>query len=81
MNITIIGNGLVGAIIAWFIVDIALWVLSSPISHLANLYASSYHVRGMDGVHTFYLLAGGILLGLLGAWFAVARELKAVEPR
>lgn len=71
--------GLVGAIIAWFIVDIALWALSSPISRLANLYSSAYHVLGMDNVHTFYLIVGGMMLGFIGAWFAVGRELKAVD--
>ena len=27
------------------------------------------------------LVAGGLLLGLLGSWLAVGRHLRAIEPR
>ncbi|PIQ43637.1 MAG: hypothetical protein COV52_09530 [Gammaproteobacteria bacterium CG11_big_fil_rev_8_21_14_0_20_46_22] len=71
--------GLTGAIMAWFIVDIGVLLLSAPIERLATLYGSAYSLSGMDGKHTLYLLLSGVLLGYLGAWFAVRRRLKAVD--
>lgn len=73
--------GFVGAIAAWFIVDIALWFLQSPISQLASLYGSNYQVIGLGLSSTLFLLISGAVLGLLGSYLAVNRYISKIEPK
>jgi cell division transport system permease protein len=73
--------GLGGAVLAWFIVALALWGLRAPLAELASLYQSSFALRGLSATRSLLLLAAGSGLGLLGAWLAVARHLTAIQPR
>jgi cell division transport system permease protein len=72
--------GLMGAILAWLLVGILLWLLSDPVNHLSFLYNSQFSLGGLDLETTAILLGSGILLGLLGSWLAVGRHLQAIEP-
>lgn len=73
--------GALGGILAVLMVAIALELISAPVQSLAQLYGSDFHFAGLGADVAFSLLAGGTLLGLLGAWLAVGRHLRAIEPR
>jgi len=73
--------GVGGAIIAWLVVTLTLWYLQGPLSALALLYQSDFVLSGLGFAGSLLLLCAGALLGLVGAWVAVARHLSAIEPR
>lgn len=73
-------HGLLGALIAWLLVNVSLWVLSDPVERLSALYDSRFQLAGLGWEATLYLMFFGILLGLIGAWLAVDRHLRTIEP-
>lgn len=73
--------GLLGAILAWTIVWFILYWLSDPITRLIVLYQSLFHLEGFDFVSTIFLFAGGAILGIVGAWVVVNRQLSSIEPK
>lgn len=73
--------GLLGGIIAWLLVETAFYVLAPPVRHLAALYYSDYELMSLDPRLSLLLLLGSMVVGLLGAWLAVGRHLRAVQPR
>lgn len=73
-------HGLFGAVFAWLLVTLALWLLAGPVRRLSALYDSSFTLGGIGGGLSLLLLGGGLLLGLLGAWLAVNRHIRAIEP-
>jgi cell division transport system permease protein len=56
------------------------FVLAEPVQRLAGLYQSDFGLETLPLLLLAVLLAGGILLGLLGSWLAVGRHLDAIEP-
>jgi cell division transport system permease protein len=68
--------GLLGSIIAWQLVDLLLLWLKTPVSHLAVLYNSSFHLLGIGLLDTFILIISSIVLSWLGSWLAVTRFLR-----
>jgi cell division transport system permease protein len=72
--------GVIGAVLAWLLVETGFWLLAAPVRQLADLYQSSFQLQTLPLLLLFVLLAGGILLGLLGSWIAVGRHLGAIEP-
>jgi len=72
--------GVLGALIAWCVVEAGFWLLSEPVSRLAGLYRSDFSLDTLPAQLLGILLAGGTLLGLLGSWLAVGRHLDAIEP-
>ena len=72
--------GLAGGIIALFIVDGVLWGMSGPVVRLAALYKSDFQLEMVGGTEALAILLAGALLGWLGAWLAVGRHLRHVEP-
>jgi cell division transport system permease protein len=72
--------GVLGGVIGFILVELALWVLAGPVNNLAGLYNSNFHLNGADFVTAGSLLLGGLLLGLSGSWLAVGRHLRAIEP-
>jgi cell division transport system permease protein len=72
--------GLGGALVSWCAVSLTLGWLRQPLSALAILYQSDFSLRGLglDGALQLLLLGGA--LGLVGAWLAVARHLRAIQP-
>lgn len=74
-------QGLLGGILAWLLVGLALLFLSGPVHHLASLYGSLFVVENMGFMATLALIGTGGLLGWLGSRLAVGRHLRAIEPR
>ncbi|UCC57425.1 MAG: cell division protein FtsX [Gammaproteobacteria bacterium] len=72
--------GIIGALLAWLLVETGFWLLSEPVRQLVELYQGSFQLQTLPFVLLLVLLAGGILLGLLGSWLAVWRHLGAIEP-
>jgi cell division transport system permease protein len=74
------GYGLTGGVLAWLLVTVSLALLGGPVARLAGLYGSDFNLSGAGLSGALMLLAGGALLGWLGAWLAVARHLRDIEP-
>ncbi len=72
--------GLSGALIAWFIVQLSVWVMSGPVGHLAALYHSEARLHGFGAVETGLLILMGMVLGGAGAFWSVRRQIRQIEP-
>ena len=66
---------------AWLLVQSGLLWLRGPIADLSLSYQSDFHLLGLGFIDTILLWLFASLLGLLGAWLVVGRELRAIEPR
>ncbi len=73
-------SGLLGGVLALLCVAIFLAWLNQPVVELAQLYKSSFTLNGLGLGEVFGLLLFSSLLGLLGAWLAVGRHLRQLEP-
>lgn len=72
--------GLAGGVVAVLIVDGILWGMGGPVARLASLYQSGFQLAMLGPGDTLAVLAAGAGLGWVGAWLAVGRHLRAVEP-
>ena len=72
--------GLAGGMLAWLLVSAGIWVLDGPVDRLAASYASGYSLSAPGGATAGLLVAGAGLLGLAGAWVAVNRHLRRINP-
>jgi len=73
--------GFLGGLVAIFFVDLSLLIIQQPIKQLATLYQTEiFSLSIMSFTHNMQIILSGILLGLIGAWFAVNRQLKHIEP-
>ncbi|MFT7287060.1 MAG: cell division transport system permease protein [Halieaceae bacterium] len=73
--------GLGGGVVAALLMALASVLLAGPIAALARTYGSDFVLRGLGVVDSLQLVLLGAALGLAGAWTAVARHLRAIEPR
>jgi cell division transport system permease protein len=73
--------GLLGGALAAALATLALVLIQAPVSRLAALYGTEFHLAGLDPAALLALFLGGPLLGLIGAWLAVGRHLAACAPR
>ena len=73
--------GFGGSIVAWLLLAIALLWLGGPVGSLAALYESHIQLHGLGFGGSLLLALTGAMLGLAGAWLAVARHLGAIAPR
>jgi cell division transport system permease protein len=73
-------QGLLGALVAWWLVGGSLLLLSGPAEELAGLYGSHFALGGLGLENGLWLLLGGTALGWLGSRLAVSRHLHAIEP-
>ncbi len=72
--------GLVGGLIAWLLVNISFWLLRVPIQKLSTLYATEFEIITLDIQAGLILVVTGIALGLAGAWLAVGKHLRVIQP-
>ena len=72
--------GVIGALLATLLVELAFLQLATPVGQLAGLYQSGFSLQTLAFSDTLLLLLSGALLGLLGAWLAVGRHMSAIEP-
>ena len=72
--------GVLGAVIAWVLVETGFLLLSEPVANLAGLYQSDFHLETLPFQLLWVLVVAGMGLGLLGSWLAVGRHLDAIEP-
>ncbi|BBB24742.1 permease-like cell division protein FtsX [Amphritea japonica] len=73
--------GIAGGVIAWVLIQLSLFLLNSPVEQLVKLYNSQFELAGLGFIETLMLLLISVLLGLLGAWLAVGRHLRQVQPQ
>ncbi len=73
-------HGVLGAVMAWLLVTLSLWLLHGPVQQLSRLYNSSFSLGSLEPLAMLVLVVVGGLLGLLGAWLAVGRHLRDIEP-
>jgi cell division transport system permease protein len=73
--------GLAGAVVAELLILGTLALLGPPVRELAGLYGSDYSLTGLSLRETAAMLAGGAVLGWLGAGLATVKHLRAIEPK
>ncbi len=73
--------GLCGGLLAWCLIQLSLWLVDAPVRTLVSLYDGNYALQGLGLLDSLLLLLCSLLLGWLGAWLAVARHLRAIEPQ
>ena len=73
--------GLFGALTASIMLYASVWWISSSIADLADLYQSQYRLAGLGFLRFLMLMGLGGLFGLAGAWMAVSKHLKDIEPK
>ncbi len=72
--------GLFGAVLAGLLVSVSLLLLRGPAERLAGLYESQFDLAaGIPNTLGVILLVTP-LLGLVGAWLAVGRHLRRIQP-
>jgi len=73
--------GLGGGIMSCIWVSLALLWLDAPVQQLATLYDNAFYLQGLQPLLIFWILVMSSMLGLLGAWLAVSRQLAKVETK
>jgi cell division transport system permease protein len=73
--------GLFGGVMAVALVHYGLYLLEQPVARLAGLYQSGIVVMSLSLLETLAVIGVGVVLGLLGSWFAAARHMRRIEPR
>ena len=73
--------GLVAGILAWLLVAGGMAWLNTTVRQVAALYESGFELLPMPAGDGLLLIAGAVLLGLLGAWLAVGRHIRDIEPQ
>ena len=73
--------GLFGGLLALGLVQYGLYLLERPAARLAGLYQSGITVLDLALAENLSILGVGVLLGLVGSWFAAARHMRRIEPR
>jgi cell division transport system permease protein len=72
--------GLLGGWVALALLTIGLAVLQAPAHELATLYQTDFAIQGPSLSTVLMIIAGGVLLGFVAAWWTVTRHLAAIEP-
>lgn len=73
--------GLGGGVFAAVLNAVGVALLRIPVETLAAAYQSSFELRALGLVDSLQLILVGAVLGLAGAWLAVGRHLREIEPR
>ena len=72
--------GVGGGVAAVGLSVLGLWSLGGPVAALAAAYNTEWQLAGLGLVGSCQLVLAGGILGLLGAWLAVSRHLRGLEP-
>ncbi|NVK40569.1 MAG: cell division protein FtsX [Oceanospirillaceae bacterium] len=72
--------GLLGAVLAWCLIQFSLLLLQEPVTELARLYRSDFEPSGLGFAGALLLLGCSLVLGWLGAWLAVGHHMREIEP-
>lgn len=73
--------GVLGGLMALLLLAIAGLLLAPPVERLLGLYGAAQQLSGFDRNTLIAVMGGGVLAGWGGAWSAVARHLKSIQPR
>lgn len=74
-------QGALGGLLALLMVYAALVTLAPPVNRLAGFYQSDFSLQVLSWLELLVLPLLGALLGYAGAWLAVGRHLREIEPR
>jgi cell division transport system permease protein len=72
--------GLFGGVLAFAVVELMLWWLSSAISRVTHLYQSNFALASLTMTESLVLLASGIALGFIGSYLTVRSHIRHIEP-
>lgn len=72
--------GVAGGLIACVLLWLGVWSLSGLVTQLAGLYQSQFQLQGLGFMDSVTLLLLAALVGWLGAWITVARQLHSIQP-
>ena len=73
--------GLLSGALALVLLYMAYWLLSAPIAQIMTLYEASIDVSILLILQVSAgMLLAAVVLGWLGAWMAVTRQLRRIEP-
>lgn len=72
--------GLFGGIVACLLIGFAFSLLQGPSRRLAGLYESGFELTALGFGNALILIGISVALGYAGAWLAVGRHLKEIEP-
>lgn len=73
--------GVLAGMLAWLLLIAGIGWLNVTVRELAALYQSDFALTGVPIADGLMLLAGAMLLGLVGAWLAVGRHISSIEPQ
>jgi len=73
--------GFLGALVGWVLANFGVAALDQPLGDLSRLYISDFGLDFLNLAVLGVVLMLGSILGLVGAWLAVARHLSEIEPR
>lgn len=71
-----LGGGLVALLLVW----LGLWAVSGPVTQLVTSYQSDFALQGLGPVGSLSLLCTALIIGWAGAWLAVGRHLRDIQP-
>lgn len=71
--------GLMGGALAVGLLALTMFYLGRPLGLLLETYGTVFDMRGLDGARILWVLAGGALMGWLGAWISVQRYLRILR--
>jgi len=74
-------HGTLAALAAIVGAGLAFGALAAPVARLAQTYGASHALAGPGLAACLAVLAGGIVLGWIGAWAAVGRQLALGKPQ
>ncbi|MDT8409997.1 MAG: permease-like cell division protein FtsX [Wenzhouxiangellaceae bacterium] len=72
--------GLSGALVAWLLVGLSLWLLEGSVRELAASYGTPVELLAPPPWLVAGMIVGSGLLGILGAGIAVSRNLARINP-
>lgn len=73
--------GILAGALAWLLLIAGLSWLNVTVREVASLYQSDFVLSGMPLIDGLTLLAVAMLLGLAGAWLAVGRHIREIQPQ